>query len=192
MLFEHNQQRSEDEPENSDETKLDTSTITGTIGFFQGPWAAEIRSSYSEQNDKTDFDFDTQLFTFSFVPSYSGTYVSILPSWTLNSTKDLSSGVRTDINTLTLDLYSSFLQDTVVGEIGGTYDWSEADDNSIDLNNTSFYARLSYRLNQMRRLEDTTLALEYLYNRLEDNVYDSTVYEGVLSLVISTAIPYSY
>ncbi|NNK14163.1 MAG: hypothetical protein HKP52_07990 [Desulfofustis sp.] len=192
VLFEHNQQNSEDEPENSDQTNLDTNTLTGTVGFFQGSWAAEIRSSYSEQNDKTVYDYDTQLFTLSLIPSYSGSYFSILPSWTLNSSKDLSSGVRTDINTLTLDLYSSFLQDTVVGEIGGTYDWSETDDDSIDLNNTSFYARLSYRLNQTNRLEDTTLAFEYIYNRLEDNVYDSTIYEGVLSLVISTAIPYSY
>jgi len=101
------------------------------------------------------------------------------------------SGIRTDTNTLTLDLYSSLFGDTVIGEIGGTYDWSEADDNSIDMNNTSVYARLNYRLTQFKKLEDTTLALKYLYNRLEDKVSDSTAYEGVLSLVISTVIPYS-
>jgi hypothetical protein len=191
FLFDYNRQRSEDEPDWIDPTSLDTYTLTGSLGYSEGPWAAEIRSSYSEQDDTTIYDSDSQLFSVSVVPSYATSFLSILPSWTLNSSKDLFSGIRTETNTLTLDLYSSFFGDRVIGELGGTYDWSEADDGSIDMNNTSLYARLNYRFKQIEELEDTTLALEYLYNRLEDNVSDSTAYEGVLSLVVSTVIPYS-
>ena len=191
LLLDFNRQRSENEPEGVDSTALDTYTLSGNIGYFRGPWAAEIRSSYSEQNDKTIYDGDIRLFSVSIVPSYTGRFFSILPSWSLNSSEDQLSGIRTETNTLTLDLYSSLFGDTVIGEMGGTYDWSQTDDNSIDTNNTAVYARLNYRLKHFTKLEDTTLALEYLYNRLEDKVSNTTAYEGVLSLVISTVIPYS-
>jgi hypothetical protein len=160
LLLDFNQQRSENEPDAIEPTSLDTYTLAGSIGYFRGPWAAEIRTTYSEQNDLTLYDSDIRLFSVSLVPSYTTPYFSIIPSWTLNSSKDLLSGVRTDTNTLTLDMYSSLFKETVVGEIGGTYDWSEADDNSIDLNNTAIYARLNYRLKQFNMLDDTTIALE--------------------------------
>ena len=192
LIFDYNRQRSTDEPIDIESTALDTSTLSGSIGYFEGPWAVELRSSYSEQNDKTFNDFDTKLFTLSVVPSYTNSFFSILPSWTLNSSRDLASELRTDINTLTLDTYSSFMQDTVSCEIGGTYDWATTNDDSVDFNNTALYGRLNYHFSRLWQLEDSVIGLEYRYNRQEDNIFDATFSENSLTLVISSAIPYSF
>ena len=191
LLFEHNNQRSSDDHEDFYTTALDTSTLTGNIGYVAGPWSVELRSSYSDQNDKTANDYDSQLFTLAIVPTYTHALFSIMPSWTLNSSKDLVYDIRTNINTLTLDLYSSLYKERISCELGGTYDWIETDDISVDANNTSVYARLNYRIEHLWRMEGTTIALEYLYNRQDDKIYDSTLSEGVLTLVLSSSIPYS-
>lgn len=192
LLFEYNRQESKDEPVDTDATLLETSTLTGSISYVDGPWSLEFRSSYSEQDDKTEFDYDTQLFTFSVVPSYTYESFSILPSWSINSSTDQVSEIRTDTNTLTLDVYTSFYKDIVTCEFGGTYDWTETDDDSVDTNNTALYGRLNYRLEKLWWLEDSTFALEYNFNRQEDKINDSDLSETTLTLVLSTAIPYSY
>lgn len=192
VLFEHNSQRSVDEPTGTEPVSLDTNTLTGTVGYNEGDWGVELRSSYSEQDDHSTTDNDTRLFTLSAVPSYSSSYFSIMPSWTLNSSTDLTNDVRTDTNTLTLDIYTSFLNDTIIFEIGGTYDWTKTDDDTVDTKNSAAYSRLNYRLEQLWWLEDPTIALEYHYNRQKDEIGDSTTRENILTLVVSTALPYSF
>ncbi|WP_457577110.1 hypothetical protein [Desulfomarina sp.] len=192
VLFEHNSQRSADEPDGTDPVSLDTNTLTGTVGYNEGSWGIELRSSYSEQDDHSTADNDTRLFTLSAVPSYSSSYFSIMPSWTLNSSTDLTTDVRTDTNTLTMDIYTSFLNDTIIFEIGGTYDWTKTDDNTVDTENSAAYSRLNYRLEQLWWLEDPTIALEYHYNNQKDAIEDSTTRENILTLVLSTALPYSF
>lgn len=192
LLLEHNQQRSTDEPVGIDPTDLDTDSITGRVGFVDGPWAIELRPAYSEQNDATANDFDTRIYSVSIVPSYVSPLFYLLPSWTLNRSQNLVTDVWLDSNTVTLDIYAGLFRNQVVAELGGTYDWSKADDNSINTNTASLYGRLNYRLEQWRHLEDATIAVEYLYQRQQDKIYDTTLYEGILSLVLSSAIPYSY
>ncbi len=192
LTFEHNQQRSTDEPDEVEPTSLDTDTLTGSIGFIDGPWAIELRSGYSLQNDSSPADRDTRLVSFSVVPSYTSVFYSILPSWSLNSSEDLTSSVRTDTNTLTLDIYATLFEDRVICEFGGTHDWTSADDDSVDMSNTALYGRLNYRIERLWHLEDPTIAVEYAYNRQEDNIYDSRFSEGVLSLVLSSAVPFSF
>ena len=92
-----------------------------------------------------------------------------------------TSDVRTDTNTLTLDLQSTLYRELVTCELGGTYDWTETDDDSVDMNNISAYARLNYRPEKLWKLEDSTVALEYLYNRQEDKIYDSTTWESTFN-----------
>ncbi|MBE0585088.1 MAG: hypothetical protein IH612_15175, partial [Desulfofustis sp.] len=192
LTLEHNQQRSTDEPEGIDPTALDTDTLTGSIGYINGAWAIELRPSYSLQNDKSPLDRDTRLISVSVVPSYTSVYFSILPSWTLNSSEDLTSSVRTDTNTFTLDIYATLFEDRVSCEFGGTHDWTTTDDDSVDMNNTALHGRLNYRIERLWQLEDSTIALEYIHNRQEDKIYDSSFSENVLSLVLSSAIPFSF
>ncbi len=192
LLYEFNAQSSEDEPEGVAETSIDTSKLTGSLSYVEGPWSVEIRSSYSEQNDKTSNNFDKDLYTVEFAPTYVSTYLSFIPTWTLNISKDLLTDVQTDTNTITLDVFSSFLKDTLIGELGGTYDWVEADDDSTDLRNTTHYAKLTYRFEKLWNLEETSIALEYHNQRQEDLVYDSTYKESTITLVLSSVIPYSF
>jgi hypothetical protein len=192
LTIEHNQQRSTDEPDGAQPTSLDTDTLTGSIGFIDGPWAIELRPGYSLQDDSSPADRDTRLVSFSVVPSYTSVFFSILPSWTLNSSEDLTTSVRTDTNTLTLDIYATLFEDRVICELGGTHDWTSADDDSIDMSNTALYGRLNYRIERLWHLEDATIAIEYAYNRQEDTIYDSSFSEGVLSLVLSSAVPFHF
>ncbi len=192
LIIEHNAQRSDDEPAGSTETELDTDTVTAGIGYLNGSWSIDLKTTYSFQNDRTTSGFDTELLTVSLLPTYTGTALSVLPSWTINTSKDLSTDVITTTNTLTLDIYTSFLNDQMSCEAGGTYDWTEADDNSIETNNTTAYVKLGYTFDTLFNLEDPKLALEYQYTRQEDETFDTTIREGILTLVLSTTIPYSY
>ncbi len=192
LTFEHNSQRSQDEPDDVEETATDTNTITGRIGYIDGPWSVDFQAGYSEQDDKGPNDYDTELITVSLAPTYSQTSFSLLPSWTINHSKDVSSGIVTDINTITLDLQSYVYQELISGEIGGTCDWTKTDDDQVDTNNISLYARLSYRFEKLGLLEEANITVEYLYNRQEDRREDSTTRESILTPVLSSAIPYSF
>ncbi len=192
LLFEHNQQQSSSEPAGIEPMDLETNTVTGSLGFQSGPWALDIRPSWSEQNDKTDTDYDTRIASLSIAPTYASQWLTVIPSWAMHSSWNLADDVRTDTHTLTLDAAANLFRDFITGECGGTYDWSKADDDSLDMNNTSLYGRLNYRLDSWLYLEDTVIAIEYLYRRQQDNIYDTTFSEGILSLVLSSAIPYSW
>lgn len=192
LLFEHNRQKSEDEPVDTDPTTLETNTLTGCVSFNDSSWSLEFQSSYSEQDDKEKYDYDTQLFTFSVVPSYTYTSFSIVPSWSFNSSLDQATEIRTETNTLTLDVYVGFFRDIVTCEFGGTYDWTQTDSNSIDMNNTALYSRLNYQMEKLWWLENSSVALEYKFNRQEDKPNNSKFSETTLMLVLSTAIPHSF
>ncbi len=191
LNFEHNRQNSTDEPTVTEKTDIDTDTLTGSISYIEGVLAIELRSSYSEQNDKTINDLDTHLLSVSLAPSYTGTTFSIMPSRSFSSSEDKSTDIRTDTNTLTLDISSSFLHDTLIGDLGGTYDWSTADDDSVDMNTASTYARLSYHLLNMWHLEDSTVSLEFTSTRQEDNIFNTKTSDKILSMVFSSTLPYS-
>lgn len=192
ISLEYNTQRSSDEPEWADITSVDTYQLTANVGFNQNPWAVNVTSTYSEQNDKSEYNADTELYTFSLVPSYTHQLFSIIPSWTYNRSKDLLSDVVTDTNTVTLDLYSNFFSDLLSSELGGTYDWSKADDDSVDTRNFDAYAKLTYRIAKIWGLQDTSLALEYHFRDEEDTVYDSNYREETVTLVFSSALPYTF
>ncbi len=192
LLLEYNTQSSDDEPGGIETLALDTYQVTGNISYVQGPWFISFSSAYSEQNDRTDYDTDTRLYSLEFVPSYNATYLSILPSYRLNIAEDITSAIRTTTNTVTLDIYSAFLRNTLSVELGGTYDWTETDDNSVKMNNTDFYTRLNYRFENLWRLQDAGIALEYHYKRQEDEIYDSTYRENTATLVFSCAFPYTF
>ncbi len=192
LLLEYNTQSSADEPGGMETVALDTYQVTGKISFVKDSWFVSFSSAFSEQNDKTEYDTDTRLYSLEIVPSYSTMNFSILPSYRLNISEDLSSTIRTTTNTVTLDIHSTFLRNTLSGELGGTYDWTETDDNSVKMNNTDFYTRLSYRPEHLWRLQDAGIALEYHYKRQKDEVYDSTYRENIATLVFSCAFPYTF
>lgn len=192
FLAEYNTQESSDEPDGVDGTSLDTYQVTGEVSYMAGSWNVGVKTTYSEQNDNSDNDADIELFTFEFTPSYTQGLFLFLPSWTYNSSRDFYSDVRTTTNTLTLDIYSSFFADTITGEFGGTYDWIEADNDSVDTRNSDLYAKLSYRMKNLGYFEDSSIALEYHYKRQDDEIYDALYRENSVTLVFSTALPYSF
>ena len=109
-----------------------------------------------------------------------------------NSSTDKLSDVTTETHTITLDMYSSFFSDRILCEAGGTHDWSEADDDSIDLQNTDLYAKISYRFSKLWRFEDTSIALEYHYREQDDEAFEANYTEKSVILVLSSAIPYTF
>jgi hypothetical protein len=192
ILAEYNTQSSEDEPSGMENISLDTYQITGNINYVKESWFVAMSSSYAEQNDTTEYNRDTRLFSFEIAPSYTMAVFSVLPSYRLNISEDIANAVRTTSNTVTMDISSNFFANTLLGEMGGTYDWSEADDNSSKINNTDLYLRLNFRPDFLRFAEGSGIALEYHYTCQEDEIYDWTSRENILTLVFSGAFPYTF
>lgn len=190
LLVEHNRQRSRDEPVGCDPVSLQTNALTAAISYVQGPWAVELKTGYSRQDDEAGGAYGTELVSFSLVPSYSSTSFSLLPSWTYSSSRDLSTDVTTETNTVTLDVYATFFAERLVCQFGGTYDEVTSDDKTMGLTTSSLYGKISYRFDRLWFLEESSIGLEYASEDQEDNVNEAELSEQRVSLVLSTTLPF--
>ena len=189
LSYEFNMRESTDEPIGVDETSTETNTVIGGINYIEGPWSVGMRANFSVQDDETADDADMKLYTFELVPTYILSDLSIIPSWTFNLSKDLSSDVETKTHTFTLDVSYEIFAEKLSCNFGGTYDRMVADDDSIDSKNSTLYLRLSYHYGSLGYFKDTTLALEYNTTRQEDFVYDYEQRESTVTLVPILSYP---
>lgn len=192
LRYERGSQRSKDEPEDVDETAVDIDTIEGRVGYQDGPWMGEIATSFSRQNDKAPQDLDNELITVFLSPGYSGDFLTVFPSWSYNSTADLQSSVRTDTHTWTLDVQSLVFEERLLCELGGTYDRTTSDDDTMDSKNFQGYARATYRFQTLWNLVLPSVALEYTRTYQKDDIADSMFQEDVMTVVLSSTLPYSF
>ena len=115
-----------------------------------------------------------------------------MPSWSYNSSLDVQSSVRTNTHTLTLDLQSLFFSEQLICELGGTYDTSTTDDDTMDSNTSQGYARATYRFQELWGLLFPALALEYTQEFQKDVIADTSRGEEIVTLILSSTLPYSY
>jgi len=192
LRYERGSQRSKAEPEDVEETSIDIDTIEARVGYQDGPWIGEITTSFSKQNDKSVQDLDNELVSVFFSPGYSGDFLTVLPSWSYNSSKDLQSSVRTDTHTLTLDIQSLLLKERLLCELGGTYDRTTTNDDTMDNRNFQGYARATYRFQALWDLLLPSLALEYTHTYQKDDIANSMSQEDVMTVILSSTLPYSF
>ncbi len=192
ISYERGNQRSADEPLEVDETAVDIDTTMLRLGYQDGPWMGDISASFSLENDRGNDDFDNELTTLFFSPGYSNERFTIMPSWSYNSSLDVQSSVRTNTHTLTLDLQSLFFSEQLICELGGTYDTSTTDDDTMDSNTSQGYARATYRFQELWGLLFPALALEYTQEFQKDVIADTSRGEEIVTLILSSTLPYSY
>ncbi len=191
LQVEYTSQQSEDEPMAEQETSMQTSTISGDISYLDENWSLSLMSSYSEQDDRTEADYDTRLFSIGLTPAYTTEFLSLFASWNFNSSWDLSTDVRFDTNTLTLDASTSLFDNTLSIEAGATYDITTADDDSAETDTLSLYTRLNYTVERLWKLENSTIALECTHNYQEDGIIDTTRENTVFSVVLTSSLSLS-
>ncbi len=192
LRYERGSQRSKDEPEDVDKTAVDIDTVEARLGYQDGPWMGEIMTSFSTENDRGPQDLDNELITVFLSPGYSGDFLTVLPSWSYNSIKDMQSLLRTDTHTWTLDIQSLLFAEKLLCELGGTYDRTTTDDDTMDSRNFQGYARASYRLQTLWNLVSPSLALEYTRIYQNDAIVDSMLQEDVVTVILTSTLPYSF
>ena len=171
---------------------MDIDTTMLQIGYQDGPWMGDMSASFSKENDKGAFGADNELITFFFSPGYSGELLTILPSWSYNTVKDIQSSVRTDTHTWTLDMQTFFFSEQLLCELGGTYDRSTTDDDTMDSRNFQGYGRATYRFPELWNILTPALAVEYTREYQRDAIADTSLQEDVITVIISSTLPYSF
>ncbi len=187
-------QESSREPLGTFPIDIHTDTVTGMVNYTLDRINLGFQTSYSLLNDRTSTDNDTTTTTYTLTPSYNTTNFSLCPSFSLNQSKIHLTGVRTDTYTINTDLRTSFFQQKVSFDVGGTYNIIKADDDSIDTRNLNVNFRLVYNIKEfLNGLVKPTIAIRGTYMKITDRVYSSSNSdEFTLFLVLSTIVPFSF
>ncbi len=192
IRYERGSQRSKDEPEDLDETAVDLDSVETRLGYQDGPWMVEVMAAFSTQNDKGPQDLDNELISLFVSPGYGGDFLTIMPSWSYNSSKDLQTSIRTDTHTWTLDLQSLLFAEKLLCEIGGTYDRSTSSDGTMDDRSFQGYARATYRFQTLWNLLSPSFGLEYSRSYRKDEVAGTLFQEDIVTATLSSTLPYSF
>jgi hypothetical protein len=187
-------QDSSREPEGTNPLNIKTDTISGRINYTWDKLNLGFNTSYSLMNDKTETNNDTTTITYTLIPSYNLTNISINPSFSLNQSKIHLTNVMTDTYMINLDLRTKFFRDRASFDVGGTYNITKADDDSIDNRNLNMNFRIAYNIkNILKGYINPTIALRGTYTKFVDNIYSSSDKEEfILFLVLATTIPFSF
>jgi len=191
LTFQHTRDQSDDEPEDSTETAMDTDTVSVGLGYAGADsFTLDFNTDYSWQDDKGDEDMDIATLSFILSPSLTFERFSINMTGGLNQNRDFISQTRNDDYTLTLDAMGTLFEDVVSYEFGGTYDHSLYTDDSGNQHSTSGYGRVAWHLPWLVETMHPSLGLELEYNR--DKEQDSEAEEETrIFCTLSTAFPFS-
>lgn len=186
-------QNSSREPNAYSKIKIYTDTISGRINYIKDKINLGFQTSYSFQNDKTPNNYDTSTITYTFVPSYNETNVSLAPSFSFNQSKNHYTDVRTDTYTINLDVRTKFFKERASFDIGGTYNIAKSSDDSIDNKSLGLNFRVAYNIKKLLKgYINPIIALRTSYNKYIDNINKNLDKdEFYLFLVLSTTIPFS-
>ncbi len=125
-------------------TRINMDTVTAGISYLKGPWNLGLQASYSTLKDMTDTKNDTNLFIFTFLPTYTFNRISIGPGFTFGRSE--SRGVNTDTYTVSLDLRGDLLSPKLTYGLGIAYTQLTTSDNSSKQDTLSANFNLFYSL----------------------------------------------
>ncbi len=165
-------QNSTDEPEYTPEIYFDTDTLGADISWLPGNWSFNFHADYSYQNDKAHSTDDTASITVTFAPGYTGTYFRISPSFSYNKSIAHLTDVETDTYMANWDMEWQ-LTDRIVWSFAGNFNYTKADDDSVDMQTLDLHSRVAYTLfNTWHGLVDQpTIGFRAHYNWQDDKAY---------------------
>lgn len=191
LVYQYSELESSDEPEYSPHMENTTDAISGTVNYLVGSWNFGFQAGYSDQNDKTTQDYDTDAVNYSVSSSYFSEYISVSPSVSFNRSRYRPSSVRTDTTTATLDFRGNLWDQRINYECAGTFSRMESSDNAMkqDSYNTNF--RIAYVLaEKIWGIARPSAGFMGYYLTTEDYVYKTKSHDFTLLFVFSASIPF--
>jgi len=192
LMYQRSQINSSDEPEYTPHMENTTDVISSTVNYMVGSWNFGFQAGYSNQNDKTPQDYDTDAVNYTVSSNYSSEYISISPSVSFNRSRCRPTSMRTDTTMATLDLRGSIWDQRITYECAGTFSRMETSDDTMkqDSYNTNF--RIAYALaEQIWGLAKPSAGFMGYYNTTEDYVYNTRSHDFTLLFVFSTNMPFA-
>jgi len=182
------------EPAGSFEVETHTDTISGRVNYSKDRINIGFQTMYSLLNDKTPGNFDTTTITYTLTPSYYVPNFSLVPSFSLNQSKNHVSHIWTDTYTVNLDIRTIFLRERASFDVGGTYNIIKGDENTADSRTLSTNFRLAYNIKGiLKGFLNPTIALRGMYTKFTDDINPSADRdEFTLFLVLAATMPFSF
>jgi len=192
--YQKSTQDSTREPDGSFEVETDMDMISGRVNYSKDRINIGFQTMYSLINDKTPGNFDTTTITYTLTPSYYVPGFSLVPSFSLNQSKNHVSHIWTDTYTITMDIRTTFLRERASFDVGGTYNIIKGDEDTTDSRTLSTNFRLAYNIKGiLKGFLNPIIALRGAYTKFTDNIYpDADRDEFTLFLVLAATMPFSF
>jgi hypothetical protein len=192
LMYQRSEIKSDDEPEYTPHMETTMDAVSATVNYMQGAWNFGFQAGFSDQNDKTPQNYDTDAMNYSLSSSYYSEYISVSPSVSFNRSRNQPTNTRTDTHTATLDFRGNLWDRRISYECAGTISRSESSDDAIkqDSFNTNF--RIAYTLAQkIWGIASPSAGFMGYYNTTEDYVYNTRSHDFTLLFVFSAAVPFA-
>lgn len=191
LTYQHSQIKSNDEPEYTPHMENTIDAISGMVNYLIESWNFGFQAGYSDQNDKTPQNYDTNAVNYTVSSNYFSEYISISPSMSFNRSRYQPTSVKTDTKIVTLDLRGNAWDQRITYECAGTFSRMESSDDTMkqDSYNTNF--RIAYILaEKIWGLANPSAGFMGYYNTTEDYVYNTRSHNFTLLFVFSTSMPF--
>ncbi|MEW6570217.1 MAG: hypothetical protein AB1390_03425 [Nitrospirota bacterium] len=187
-------QNSRREPADSSEIDTYTDTISGRVNYSQDRINIGFQTAYSLLNDRTPANSDTTTITYTLIPSYSVTGVSLMPSFSLNQSKNHVTDIWTDTYTINMDLRTTFFRERASFDVGGTYSIVKGEEDTADNRTLSTNFRLAYNIKGiLKGFLNPIIALRGMYTKFTDDISPNADRdEFTILLVLAATIPFSF
>lgn len=185
--------QSRDEPALTDPTHQHTDTLFAAVTRTHNQWNLGLQSTYVTINDLTDLDADSNNITVSLLPQYYSEAISVSPNLTYSRTDDQSSDIITDTYTLGLDVQGRFYNDKFCYSVGGTFDVTTTDDDSVDQHTTVYYLNLDYKIgDRIWGYVSPKISLQGESSEVDDKVSEELTRDYTFKLVFSSSVLFSF
>lgn len=193
ISYQFSEVKSQDEPEYAYPVDNTTNAISATVNYILGGWNFGAQAGFSDQNDATAYNADTEAVNYMLSSSYGGQRISFAPSLSFNRTRNKPTHVRMDTYTTTLDLRGNLWDERIHYETAGTFSRSESSDDVSKQDSYNINFRLTYTLQRkIWGINNPSMGVSGYYTATEDYVYNNRNHEFTLLFVFSAGMPFAY
>jgi hypothetical protein len=166
-----------------------THDVSGQIAYNSGFVTTSLSGGYSTTDDRTALNADTTAWNVRLAPSFSWPTLFLTPSVAYNESE--ISQVRMKTTTLGFDGRAQFFQARVTAEVGGSWVFTQASDDSQDNRSLNGTFRIAYNPRPMLSGYFTpTVAFRGQYDRLTDKITPASDHDHLtLFLTLTAEIP---
>lgn len=132
LMYQRSEINSTDEPEYAPHLENTTDAVSATINYMRGAWNFGFQAGFSNQNDKTAQDYDTDAVNYALSSTYYSEYVAVSPSVSFMRSRYRPTGTRNDTyTTTTRDLRGNLWDQRISYECAGTFSRTESSDDAM-------------------------------------------------------------